>query len=387
MKKLFSALLLLLCVALGAAEPVPFATTPAPYTIDSIDVWYKPTVMFRAGGEWRHGREPTLRRMPDGSLISTVYSGGRREPAPDNVVLVVRSHDDGTTWEAPELLFASPTRSLWATEVFTGGPRTMMAVHTWIYPTIFREMRTFWSYSDDSGKSWSQPVSLPGVPPNCAIREGIVLSDGTWIFPVYWVEQLPREPNTLKEDGDIDYLERYVSAVIRSTDKGKTFTLHGYLHRDGSMRHIPYNGDSLWEGAVTELSPGHLLMYIRGEGPGVLWQSESHDGGLSWGPAVLTDIPNSGTKISFMKVGGKTLLFHNPTTTGRREMALWVSGDGCKTWEKKLPIARIHDDRVIQPVICYPHGFADDERQEIYLSIDAVLAHYMIRIPYADFLP
>ena len=50
---------------------------------------YDATTMFLPDDRFTFGREPTLRRMPDGSLISFVYTGGHGEPDPDNVVTII----------------------------------------------------------------------------------------------------------------------------------------------------------------------------------------------------------------------------------------------------------------------------------------------------------
>lgn len=57
--------------------------------------YYKTSKILDVEGKYRYAREPVLRRMPDGSLISFALSGGLREPANDNIVLVTRSTDNG----------------------------------------------------------------------------------------------------------------------------------------------------------------------------------------------------------------------------------------------------------------------------------------------------
>ena len=72
---------------------------------DRIEFAYPATLMFKADDRFLFGREPTPRRMPDGSIVSLVYTGGTKEPHPDNVAAVIRSTDDGASWSKPELLF------------------------------------------------------------------------------------------------------------------------------------------------------------------------------------------------------------------------------------------------------------------------------------------
>ena len=36
--------------------------------------------------------------------------------------------------------------------------------------------------------------------------------------------------------------------------------------------------------------------------------------------------------------------------------------------------------------MAYPHGFADDEREMLYLALDSVKKFFLVKIPYADIL-
>ena len=349
---------------------------------------YTPHLMFEADEVWHHGREPVLRRMSNGDLVSIFYSGGRTEPDPSNIAAIIRSSDDGLTWTKPRRVFSHDTRCVYATEIFMGGIRPMAAVQTYEFGGYFSEFRACFSLSDDNGVTWGEPFTVKGVPPNFCVRQGRTLSDGTWLFPVYWVEQDAGWNFDLRKEG-ISGIRgwRFSCAVIRSSDSGERFTLSGYqAHPVG-----------FWEPDVLEVSPGHLIMFIRCDKGGVLWRCDSLDYGLSWSPAVPTEIPNSGTKVTLFQIEGKTVLAHNPTPSGRKILELWVSDDGCITWERKIRLAEIQSSEslsIIEPatklgnwttdIICYPHGFPDEERRLLYLACDAVHAHYLLKIPFAD---
>lgn len=357
---------------------------------NSLIFSYEAHLMFRANAKWHHGREPVLRRMPNGDLISIFYSGGRTEPDPGNVAAIVRSDDDGKTWSEPCQVFAHDTRCVYATEIFTEGMRPFAAVHTYEYGGYFSELRASFSVSDDSGLTWGEPFTIKGVPPNFCVRQGRLLSDGTWIFPVYWVEQDAGWNFDLRKVG-ISGIRgwRFSSAVIRSHDLGQTFSLGGYqAHPVG-----------FWEPDVIETHPGRLVMFLRCDQGGVLWRSDSPDFGVTWTPAEPTDIPNPGSKIVLFQIEGKTVLAHNPTSTGRRVLELWVSEDRCATWRRKIRLAEIATEgsgAVEEPItklgnwttdiICYPHGFADENQRLLYLACDSVHAHYLLKIPFADIL-
>lgn len=351
-----------------------------------IDFAYDPTVIFQKDDQWTHAREPVLRRMPDGSLACLHYSGGKREPDPENLALITHSRDDGATWSKPEVMFKHQSRCVWPTELFTAGPRPFAVIHTFEYHGFYTELRAFMTFSDDSGRTWSEPRTINGIPPNFSVRQGKVLSNGVWLFPVYWMEQEAGWDWASTEGFKWPHGWTFRAGVIRSTDEGKTFSLHGYLRNEGLV----------WEPEVIELESGHLLMYVRSEGRGVLWQTESFDYGLTWSELIPTEIPNSGTKFVMFRIGNKIVLVNNPDKVGRRHLELWVSDDFCRTWSKKLPLATVPEDQTDVkdidnefnklPWICYPHGFADEKQQLLYLALDSVDMHYLIKVPFADFL-
>lgn len=352
-------------------------------TEKNIDFIYNPSIIFAKDEIWSYGREPVLRRMPDGSLICLIYSGGIKEPHGDNVALITRSNDDGETWSKPEVMFSHDSRAVWPTEVFTEGDRVFAIIHTFEVGGWYTELQAYMSYTDDSGKTWSEPVSVKGCPNNIAVRQGKVLSNGNWLFPVYWQEEEGgwnwKSKGKLFRGNEEKWFFR--SGVIISSDKGDTFTLHGYLKNDNQM----------WEPEFIELEPNHLLMYLR-SGTGVLWKSESFDCGITWSPAEPSDIPNPGTKFVMLKINDKVILINNTDQGGSRcNLELWTSNDNCKSWDNKIILAKYSGNRQEVdfdkeyhkvPWICYPHAFADEKQKIIYIACDSVDKHYLLKVPF-----
>ena len=356
---------------------------------EEFEYAYEPTVIFRADEKFLYGREPTLRRMHDGSLISFVYSGGEGEPSPDkNIAALIRSYDDGKTWSKPEIVFQNPHRSVWGTEIFTETEKPLAFFNTFIYETRYLELRAFMARTEDSGKTWSEPECVKGFPANAVFRQGKVLGNGSWLFPVYWVESRHKWnevadaefTHEYNKTHPILYLNWFASGAAISNDQGKSFSLHGYVMNEAYMA---------WEPEVVELeNKGHLLMYIRSDFSGVLWKSESFDYGITWSKMEKTDIPNPGAKFVIYKVRDSYVLFTNvcdaPNKRTRYTLEMWVSYDYCKTWRLKSPLVRNTGET--QRSVTYPHGFADDNAECIYLSIDSGKFFTMIKVPYSDIL-
>ncbi len=352
--------------------------------IDNGTFLWDPVILFRADDTFPMAREPVLRRMPDGSLIALLYTGGPYEPHPENVVAAVRSEDDGAHWSRPEVIFQNSGRGCWGTEIFTDGDRPFLVFQTFRADTFYQELRSYIAFSDDSGRSWSAPESFHGVPSGFCVRQGRALADGSWLFPVYWQEVRGRWDEGFQDDGRWPF----VSGVIRSSDRGGSWSLHGHCAA-GAKFHA-------WEPEVIEIAPGRLRMFLRCESPERrLWESDSCDGGITWSAPAPGAVPNPGTKVVIYRVRDRWVMFNNDVTDGDRrcELAMWTSADGCQ-WRRQGVVARIDPPdctghwrelpRNVLPQIAYPHGFADDERECVYLALDGTRKHFFMKIPYGD---
>jgi len=366
--------------------------------------------MYETSEAFPMAREPVLRRMPDGTLFSSLYTGGPIEPHPDNIVGAIRSEDDGETWSQPEVLFKHPRRSNWPSEVFTGGDLPMLGFQTYLYDTGFNELKAYFSTTSDSGRTWSEPRTYPGVPANFSMRRIRVLADGTWLAPIYWPETrggwdcdirydyegawpgmngLEADPN-IPESQWKKYYWIFVCGVLRSTDRGARWSLHGHLTIGEKFQ--------AWEPEVIELAPGHLKMFIRCETPEhLLWESTSHDGGLTWSDPRPGTLSNPGSKVTIYRVDDLWVMANNfctPDQANRDNLELAVSRDG-ENWPCRIPVAQRHLkeepgwESAYQPgcryacQVAYPDGFTDDTRQTLYLTIDGGLVAYLVKIPYA----
>ncbi|HEX2948365.1 MAG TPA: sialidase family protein, partial [Armatimonadota bacterium] len=280
-------------------------------------------------------------------------------------------------WATPEVLFQHQTRAAWATELFTGGERPCIFVHTFDTASHYLELKTFQSFTDDAGKHWSDPISVPGGLNSVCMRQGIVLHNGDWVFPVYWQEVYRAGGwDFQKSDGpQFNDSWRFCCGALRSADQGKSFSLHGNLHA----------ATSLWEPNIVEIAPHQLVMLIRAEGTPCKYRSDSHDGGKTWSHPHPTDIPDANSKITLLTHGNDVIMLHNPSTVpgwnNRTTLALWLSHDGCQTWPTKIDLV---SSQAEGRVICYPHAFIDEDAQRLYIAVDAVDKHYFFTMPLSD---
>lgn len=319
-------------------------------------------------------REPILRRMPNGDLVCTFLTGGPTEPHNENVLQMSRSSDDGKTWSEPKTILAHSRRGVWCTELFAEGPDPFLVVMTYEAANHYLELQTYRSFSYDGGRTWEEPVAFPSGLNGVTLRQGIVLSNGSWLFPLYWQELRNHfDWGTWKGDGESrDISWPFCCGVARSEDGGKTFQRYGYLTGERS----------LWEPNCVELENGHVVILMRDNACGFLKRADSLDYGRTWSEPITTDIPNPNTKITLLKVGKNVLLINNfRKDMGwdvRTNLEIRVSEDGLKSFSRVLPLEN-REERWF-----YPHAYVDKAQETIYVAYENAREHRLAKVSFRE---
>jgi predicted neuraminidase len=171
--------------------------------------------------------------------------------------------------------------------------------------------------SGDGGKTWSiknKPILLAGE----RLLSGSSTEDRGWRVHIEW-----------------------------TTDAGRTWQRTGVLC------------DGVSQGAIQPTIFVHgdkLQILCRNRVPGPLWQSWSHDGGRSWSPLELTDLPHPGSGIDGVTLAdGRQLLVYNHTVRGRSPLNVAVSSDGRK-WQAAATLESAPGEYSYPAVIQTPDG-------------------------------
>jgi predicted neuraminidase len=291
---------------------------------------------------------PGLERTPKGRLFVSWFSGGPKEPSPENTVLLCYSDDQGQTFTQPRpmagpigrcrtfdpTLWRDPRGRLWY--IFNRGNQET-AEHG-VYARICDD-------PDAATPVWGAEfrVGYDETPFSFRMNKPTVLSNGDWIMPVTHAA----EPTYAWHAG-----RKHLHGVGRSTDQGKTWRLHGALE-------APY-----WalENMIVELRDGRLWMLIR-TGSGFLWQSHSSDHGRTWTPATASTIRNPGSRFFIRRLAsGNLLLVNHHHFKGRSHLTAQLSTDDGRTWNEGLLL----DPR---SNISYPDG-VEDQHGLIWIVYD-----------------
>lgn len=267
---------------------------------------------------------PSIERTSSGRLWCTFFSGGNKEPEPENFILITSSSDDGQSWTEPYVVVGSQggTRAydpcLWI------DPLKRM----WLfYNTANIESQKFeiWAmYAEDPDADrikWSESYRIDlEVPFSFRLNKPITISNGNWLLPVTWDESLPG--NWLLHGASFNGTqwftgETQLQGVAISQDFGCTWKLYGAVKAPG------------WalENMIVERKDKSLWMLIR-NGSGYIWQSFSYDHGLTWTTSETTDIQDPGTRFFFRRVStGVIILIHASHPKKRIGITLSISSD------------------------------------------------------------
>jgi predicted neuraminidase len=288
---------------------------------------------------------PGLERTAKGRVFASWFTGGPKEPSPDNTVLLSHSDDRGKTFSPPEAI-ALPT---------SDGTRCYDPT-LWIDPKgrlwyIFNRGNKETAKHDVWARICDNPDAKPpvfgtefrvgyDVPFAFRMNKVTVLSSGEWIMPVTLAEKAVRGWSTGYNDQQTPTLH----GVGVSTDEGRTWKLHG------AVKSRPW----ALENMITELKDGRLWMLIR-TSAGVLWQSHSTDKGRTWSEGTATAIKSPGSRFFIRRLAsGNLLLVNHDNFTGRSHLTAQLSTDDGATWNDGLLL----DER---SGVSYPDGVQDKD--------------------------
>ena len=282
-------------------------------------------------------RIPALVCLPDGTLLATLdrRKFGDGDLPQDIDIVLMRSADRGRTWSAPQVIAAgrgvkqgfgdaalavSPTGRVVCAYVGGNGIWGSSAADP---------IRSFVTYSDDQGRSWSTPVDLTARlwgpkadRAECADYQGSFFASGNGLCLAHGPHagRLLFAAAMRRPDGGFD------NYVVYSDDDGLTWRLSSVAFRGGD------------EAKLTELTDGTVLISVRRQGERGC--NRSHDGGATWGEQGLwgdlrCNACNGDLLWLMRRDRGDSvdLLAHSlPNSLQREDVSLFLSADEGRTW-------------------------------------------------------
>lgn len=321
--------------AAGCAAP---AARPVGPGDDPVDVF--------VGGAGGHAvyRIPSVVRAPGGPLLAFAEARGSFEDIGENALVMRRSADDGSTWDAQRTVAAMPGRSLnnpCAVPVARGASAGRVLLVFQSYPAGAREAqvpaglegdgvcRTHVTSSADGGATWDAPRDITRAvkrPPPVSTTAsgpglGIQLARGAHAGRI--VVPMNQGP----------YGDWRVYMAL-SDDGGASWRMGATAPEDGAGHAN--------EVQVAERADGSLLLAARQFGGGARRKvAESRDGGETWdalrAAPELTDPSCMGGLVA-LEDGSRLAVTGPDDPERRRNGTAWLSADGGTTWPVRVPV-------------------------------------------------
>ncbi|MCR8631239.1 sialidase family protein [Paenibacillus radicis (ex Xue et al. 2023)] len=263
----------------------------------------------------------TLELLPGGEIIAAWF-GGTKEKAGDVAIWISHRGNDG--WSKPIKVADQENVPHWNPVLFRR-PDGILFLYYKVGNDI-EHWETLVIQSADNGRSWTVPAPLVdgdrgGRGP--VKNKPIVLHNGTIVAPAS-LEPAWDAFVDLSSDGGATWTRSETVPIDRSSLKG--------LKGQGIIQ------PTLWES-----EPGILHMLLRST-EGVIYRSDSVDGGRKWRSAYPTELPNNNSGIDLVKLGdGVLALVYNPTQLEegkhkgpRTPLVIRFSNDNGFTWENEM---------------------------------------------------
>ncbi len=312
---------------------------------------------YSPNNRFGYNHAPSVVVLPDSRLLAVWFSGPF-EAAVSQLILGSFSNDQGRSWSQPFVIQDFPHRSDFDPAFIRDDRRVwfFFSAGRWNrYPVArdeanvvgVRSFSTYMRYSDDSGHTWSDPVSVCGQ--HGSRSNGIKLSTGELLLPMG------------------DFIGK-VASVLKSSDSGVTWKLVGTVTS-------PVGAD---EPSIVELSSGAILMVLRTV-DGYLWTSQSVDRGETWSPAVRTALRAAPASANLIRLAdGRLVLTHDESPRYRTPLTLRVSSDDATTWSEPLVLADTlipdADDPIWSAQVTYPSATELPDGTVVVVWANIVLA-------------
>ncbi|OJJ48178.1 hypothetical protein ASPZODRAFT_92515 [Penicilliopsis zonata CBS 506.65] len=230
--------------------------------------------------------------LPNGDLLCAWF-GGSMEGRPDICIYLSRLPAEQSSWMPAQKITHDHTRSEQNPILFLNPSDNQL----WLLYTsqdAGNQDSAIVKYhtSTDAGNTWSAEAHVLFPEPGTFIRQPLcVLSDGSWVIPIFKCRTEPGERWLGNDD---------ISCVQVSRDQGATW----------SEREVP-NSYGCVHMAIRQLKDGSFLGLYRSRWADNIYLSTSDDG-LQWSEPVPTALPNPNAGICFdVLSSGRVVLVYN----------------------------------------------------------------------------
>ena len=286
--------------------------------------WSAPGVSFY---KWDHIRAPkdegkphgsSMVELPGGDILATWYAATEETNSDAQIFGAVWSREKWA-WGKPYVIIPKGySKSVGNTALYLDDEGIIWLFFAAVRIGGWSGSNIDYVQSRDGGKTWSEGQTLVSrlgrLPRNRPIR----LSRGRMLAPFFidfWYETNMVGSYTM-------IIDHHDGRITRT----QTFHLDDHDAIQPTLVHLP---------------DGRILMLARDKSNKFIRRSYSHDGGKTWEPMTMTDIPNPGSAVDAIYVNelDVVLLAYNPSHKDSNPLTLAFSSDGGREFHNLVNLA------------------------------------------------
>ncbi len=276
--------------------------TPAGYGQSEQEIVIERVIGPEFPGPYKH--PATICELQNGDLYITYY-GGLGEYEGDTAVYAMRKAKGDADWSKPEIIADTPHRSEGNAAAWLAPDGTVWLFFVTNYGPTWSDARVKYKISKDNAHTWSDAAILVFEQGTMCRSRPILLNDGDYLLPLYHETGDDREKTA---SDTCSYFLRYNRDTSEWTPTNRIYSKMGNL-----------------QASPVQIDDDYLVTYIRRGGSfgplpeGVLYRSESKDGGYTWSEGKETQFPNPNSAADFIRLAnGHLLLVFNDNNEGER---------------------------------------------------------------------
>ncbi len=294
-------------------------------------VWPRTEIAVRTAvgpgipGRYKHAASAC--ELTNGDILLVYYSGSG-EYGRDTAIYGTQLDRTSDRWSRPRIiadephqaegnpvLWRAPTGRLWMFYPVRQGD-------SWATALLAAKV------SDDDGATWTDAAPPTDEPGFMTRARPITLPDGSCLLPA-----------DLNPSIDPEFVSEQSGSLFFRSDRDLTQWEATEIIPSRLGNHQPAVA------LVGDDDDGRLIAYCRrggdyfGRADGMLVQSESLDGGITWSDGTETEFPNPNSPVDFIRLqSGHLLLAYNDSSFERRPLTVALSTDGDRSYPHRRDI-------------------------------------------------
>jgi predicted neuraminidase len=305
----------------------------------------------------KHVHGSSVVALPNGDLLTAWFEGSGERHADDVLIRGARWRKATRTWSEPFDLADTPGLPDCNPVLFLDRDQKLFLV--WIavqankWENSILRYRTTMDYSGPGAPVWQWQDNILLKPDESFAKE---VADKLGQLPEHqtgWAEYAPPYDQMIREASEnptyrsIGWMTRIPPLIL---PEGRILLP---LYSDGlnlSLVAISDDGGTTWRSshpivgrgpiqpALVRKENGEIIAYMRdsGDAPPRVQISRSTDQGITWSPALKSDIPNTASVAVIRLDDGRWALVGNTIEDGRYQLSLWISENEGKNWNQRF---------------------------------------------------